>query len=282
MTKMKAGFIGILDNHADTNELWRDLEKVAGMGYRAAENAESYACAKGASYEDNVKRMRDMGIEPVDVGVLDSMDLKKRGMGTIIENAHRLGVDKAVLFHGAAYYAKGGRKVTYDEVMREIEIFGRMSEACKREGIKFCYHNHDHEFTTVFRGITVFDMLLAYVPDLYLELDLGWTAYAGLDPVKLIRRVGERLCLVHFKDFRPTGPVKHTVPMLDPSLTKTYDMPDFCSLGSGVLPVHDCLLACMEAGIDLAVVEQDFIHNINPLEILQADYLVMKESGLVL
>ena len=157
-----------------------------------------------------------------------------------------------------------------------------MSEACKREGIKFCYHNHDHEFTTVFRGITVFDMLLAYVPDLYLELDLGWTAYAGLDPVKLIRRVGERLCLVHFKDFRPTGPVKHTVPMLDPSLTKTYDMPDFCSLGSGVLPVHDCLLACMEAGIDLAVVEQDFIHNINPLEILQADYLVMKESGLVL
>ena len=37
-------------------------------------------------------------------------------------------------------------------------------------------------------------------------------------------------------------------------------MPNFCSLGSGALKVHDCLKACHDIGIEYAVVEQDFMH----------------------
>lgn len=282
MAKMKASFIGILENYERPEMLWTDLKKVAQMGYRATENAEFYAHTPGACFEDNVKRLKDIGLEPVDVSVFSGSDLKKRGAGSIIESAHRLRVDKAVMFHGEAYYAKGGKKVTYDEVMREIELLQQVSEACKKEGVRFCYHNHDHEFTTFFKGMTVFDMLLAYAPDLSLELDVGWATYAGYEPEKLIRRLKERIGLVHFKDFLPGGPIRHTVPMLDDSLTKTYDMPNFCSLGSGVLKVYECLKACSEVGIDVINVEQDFMHELSPLEVLQVDYLVLKESGLVL
>lgn len=278
--KIKASFIGILPAMSP-RETWEALEKAAQIGYRATENAFRYCQMEGASFEDNLKHLKEIGLEPVDVGIHNGEALRKAGAETVCENAHRLGVDKAVMFHGAAYYRKGGKIVTYDEVMDEIEFLQETALACKKEGVTLCYHNHDHEFTTYFQGMTVHDMLLAYAPDLQMELDVGWVSYAGLDPVKTIRRLKERISLMHFKDFLPGGPVKHTVPMLDPELKKTYDMPNFCSLGSGVLPVHECLKACLEIGIDVVNVEQDFEHVLTPLEILTADYLVMKESGLV-
>lgn len=278
--KIKASFIGILPNMSP-EETWETLEKVAKIGYRATENAFRYCHLPGASFEDNLKHLNDIGLEAVDVGIHNGEALRKTGAAELIKNVHRLGVDKAVMFHGAAYYRKGGKVVTYDEVMDEIEFLQETALACKKEGVKLAYHNHDHEFTTYFAGMTVHDMLLAYAPDLYMELDVGWVTYAGLDPVKTIERLGSRIALMHFKDFLPGGPVKHTVPMLDPELIKTYDMPNFCSLGSGVLPVHDCLKACLDIGIDVVNVEQDFAHVLSPMEILTADYLVMKESGLV-
>ena len=280
MEKIKASFIGILPP-MKPEELWPVLEEVAKIGYRATENAERYCMAEGASFEDNLKHLKDIGLEPVDIGSHNGQDVRKRGADGLIASAHRLGVDKATMFHGAAYYRKGGKIVTYDEVMDEIEMLQETALACKKEGVTLCYHNHDHEFTTYFGGLSVFDMLLAYAPDLSIELDIGWALYAGQDPVKLMDKLGSRIGLMHFKDFLPGGPVKHTVPMLDPKLEKTYDMPNFCSLGSGALPVHDALKKCAELGIGVVNVEQDFAHTLTAMDILRVDYLVMKESGLV-
>ena len=282
MSKIKASFIGIAGFGATPEETWQQLETIARMGYKATENAESIIFRTGGpNWEDNLRRLLDIGLQPVDAQSFNGEDLRTRGPYPIIDHAHKMGVDKAVMFHGAAYYRKGGKAVTYDEVMDEIEMLEQAAKTMKAEGVKLAYHNHDHEFTTYFNGMTVYDMLLAYAPDLYMELDVGWATYAGYNAPDLIRRLGNRICLMHFKDFLPGGPVKHTVPMLDPKLEKTYDMPNFCSLGSGVLPVHDCLKACQEIGIDIVNVEQDFEHTLNGLEILQVDYLVMKESGLV-
>ncbi len=282
MSKIKASFIGIAGRGDTPEAMWAELETIAKMGYKATENAESIVFRLGGpNWEDNLKHLLSIGLQPVDAQSFNGEDLRKRGPAPIIENAHKLGVDKAVMFHGAAYYRKGGKIVTYDEVMNEIEMLENAAKAMKAEGVKLCYHNHDHEFTTYFNGMTVYDMLLAYAPDLYMELDVGWATYAGYYAPDLIRRLGDRIQLMHFKDFLPGGPVKHTVPMLDPELVKTYDMPNFCSLGSGALPVHECLKACVDIGIDIVNVEQDFEHTLNGLEILQVDYLVMKESGLV-
>ena len=279
--KIKASFIGILDI-TTPEATWKKLEQAAKIGYRATESAFRYCSMEGASFEDNLKHLKDIGLDPVDVGVSNAKLLKEMGTEKLCENAHKLGVDKAVMFHGAAYFQKGGKTVTYDEVMDEIEFLQEAALACKKEGVSLAYHNHDHEFTTYFQGMSVHEMLLAYAPDLSMELDVGWVCYAGLDPVKTLEKVGKRVSLVHFKDYLPGGPVKHTVPQLDPELVKTYDMPNFCSLGSGVLPVHACLEKCAELGIDVVNVEQDFEHVLSPMQILLADYLVMKESGLVL
>lgn len=281
MNKIKAGYIGILE--ADTAEdMWALVEAAAKIGYRVTENAEGICNLSGASFEDNLKRLNALGIEAEDVGTLNGASLKSEGIDSLIERAHRLGVGNAVMYHGAAYYRKGGKTVTYDEVMSEIELLQTSAVKAKQEGVKLAYHNHDHEFTTFFNGLSVFDMLLAYAPDLYMELDVGWATYAGEDPVKVMERAKDRISLMHFKDFLPGPPVRHTVWMLDENLEKTYDMPNFCALGSGALRVHDCLKKCAEIGIDAVNVEQDFPHVLSPLEILKVDYLVMKESGLIL
>ena len=279
MEKIKASFIGMLPP-MPSDDLWKELEKVAAIGYRATENAERY-CMFDGNFNDNLKHLKDIGLEPVDVAAFNGQDLRDRGIQALIDNAHRLGVDKITMFHGAAYYRKGGKTVTYEEVMNEIAFLQKSAEESRKQGVKLCYHNHDHEFTTYFNGLSVFEMLLAYAPDLFLELDIGWVTYAGLDPIAVMDKVKDRIALMHFKDFLPGGPVKHTVPMLDPELVKEYDMPNFCSLGAGVLPVYEALRKCAEIGIDVVNVEQDFTHVLSPMEILQADYLVMKESGLV-
>lgn len=277
MAKMKAGFIGIIGREGDK---WAQLEQAAKIGFKGTENAEMYFLdAEKGSYEDNVKRYRDLGMEPLTASTLNGPSLKEAGVDSIIARAHRMGVERAVVFHGAAYYAKGGKVVTYDEVMSEIEMLQEAAAKCKAEGIKLAYHNHDHEFLISFNGLTVFDMLLAYAPDLWLELDVGWATFAGLNPVDVLHRVAPRLSAVHFKDFIPGGTVQAPVPMLDRTMQKTFAMPNFCSLGSGALDVHGCLKACTEIGIEYAICEQDFMHVLTPMETLQVDYLVMKESG---
>ncbi len=273
MGKMKAGYIGFMDRNKD---MWDQLAEAAKIGFKGTETGEM-AIRQCADPEEGKKRMKDLGMEVLTVSTMNGESLRKDGAASLIERAHFLDINRAVMFHGAIYYKKMNKEVTYDEVMREIELLQKTAEACNKEGVKFAYHNHDHEFTTSFNGLTVFDMLLAYAPDLWIELDVGWTTFAGYDPVEVLHRIAPRLSAVHFKDYIP-GPMVQ-VPLW--GSTELYNMPNFCSLGSGALKVHDCLKACNEIGIEYAVVEQDFMHALTPMEALQVDYLVMKESGIL-
>ncbi len=76
-----------------------------------------------------------------------------------------------------------------------------IGQRCRDAGIEFGYHNHDFEFAEI-EGQTLFDHLLAITdPHLVkIELDVYWAAYAGLDPLALLNRLGERVGLIHFKD----------------------------------------------------------------------------------
>ena len=68
------------------------------------------------------------------------------------------------------------------------------------------YHTHDAEFDRVDEQFAL-DVLLEQT-SVGLELDVGWAAAAGADPVALIERYADRLTAVHLKDVRldPTAP----------------------------------------------------------------------------
>ena len=81
------------------------------------------------------------------------------------------------------------------------DSFNRWGAMCRDAGLRFGYHNHEFEFEP-YDGGTVLDALLAATdPDLVvLELDVGWSEYAKVDSIALLRRLGDRVPLLHVKD----------------------------------------------------------------------------------
>ncbi len=87
------------------------------------------------------------------------------------------------------------------------EAFGRrLAEAGKPvrdAGLGFGWHNHDFELVDLGSGTTPLGLIAQGGADL--ELDLGWVARAGQDPVATLRRFGGRVRAVHLKDLAPAG-----------------------------------------------------------------------------
>jgi sugar phosphate isomerase/epimerase len=81
----------------------------------------------------------------------------------------------------------------------------RVGREYRDQGLTFGCHNHDDEFLPV-EGLVPFDYLMSNTdPDLVkIELDIGWLAYAGIDPVTYLRRYGRRVIACHLKDHDPT------------------------------------------------------------------------------
>jgi sugar phosphate isomerase/epimerase len=83
-----------------------------------------------------------------------------------------------------------------------------------RLGLRLGFHNHDGELAALEDGRSVLDRLLAAgAAAPFLELDLAWIWYAGLDPLSFLERVGRGAPLVHVKDLRRDGAGPRFVPL---------------------------------------------------------------------
>lgn len=115
--------------------------------------------------------------------------------------------------------------------------------------------------------------------DVGLCIDTGHAAYAGIDPVALIRRHGSRIGLMHFKDVDSNiraACMRESVGYFD-----AVDRGIFCPLGRGVVDfaaVRDALVAIGYRG--LAVVEQDPAGDASPLEHARANFSFLRSVGL--
>ena len=108
---------------------------------------------------------------------------------------------------------------------------GAAATAASRFGLELGYHNHDAEI----RG----GFLDRLPEDVFVELDLGWTWWAGADPVEVLERLGPRCKLVHIKDFRARGERS------------------FCPVGDGSVGYDRVAPAADRSGVDWLIVEQD-------------------------
>ena len=104
-------------------------------------------------------------------------------------------------------------------------------------GLELGFHNHDAEVRDLGDGRTVLDELLEL--SVFLELDLGWAWWAGVDPVEVLERARGRVPLVHVKDFRTRGERA------------------FCPVGDGNVDFERILPVAVEQGAEWLLVEQD-------------------------
>ncbi|MDE2410148.1 MAG: sugar phosphate isomerase/epimerase [Sphingomonadales bacterium] len=118
--------------------------------------------------------------------------------------------------------------------------------ALRTSGVRVGYHNHNLEFAPI-GNTTGFDILLAETdPKLvHFEVDIGWVAAAGLDPVRFFDRLHGRVALLHVKDLTAASPVNFEIGM-EPA-----------DVGTGRMPLRRVLDAAWNAGARHFLVEQE-------------------------
>lgn len=102
----------------------------------------------------------------------------------------------------------------------------------KNSGIRLGYHNHAHEFKQNTDGSVAFEQLI-YRTELDLEIDTFWAYAAGIDPVKLLDRLHDRVPVIHIKD--------------------GYENGEGMPLGMGTAPVKAVYQAAVKYGIPMVV-----------------------------
>jgi sugar phosphate isomerase/epimerase len=99
-----------------------------------------------------------------------------------------------------------GTRKTIDDFKRWAEVANRLGEACRQNGMRAAYHNHDFEFQAI-DGELPFDILLNETdPDLLdFEVDFYWVREAGLEIRDVLAMAPERMTLSHIKDRDVSG-----------------------------------------------------------------------------
>jgi sugar phosphate isomerase/epimerase len=90
---------------------------------------------------------------------------------------------------------------------RYCEYFNAVGEKCNAKGIRFGYHNHDKEFSTVFEGQPIYDWMLQSLDadKVTMEIDLYWCVEGGKNPVDYFNQYPGRFELWHIKDKEEVG-----------------------------------------------------------------------------
>lgn len=130
-------------------------------------------------------------------------------------------------------------RVSVEAVRRVAGELGVLATRLAERGVRLGYHNHDLEFAPL-DGTTMWNVLLAELPpEVEIEIDVYWAAFAGRDPVAEIEAASGRVRLLHMKD-RAAG-------------TEPRDAPP----GAGILPFPEIVRAGRVAGVEWYIVEQD-------------------------
>jgi sugar phosphate isomerase/epimerase len=126
-----------------------------------------------------------------------------------------------------------------------VEKLNRVGREYRAAGLTFGYHNHHIEFTRV-DGVVPFDYLMSNTdPELVkIELDIGWLAAAGVDPVAYLRRYAGRVIACHLKDY-------------DPAIVSDVPQRKLVPPGAGTIDFAAVLAALNETGVRHGFIEVD-------------------------
>ena len=85
--------------------------------------------------------------------------------------------------------------------------FNEVGAKCNAKGIRFGYHNHANEFTTVFGDTILYDFMLQNTDPakVMFQLDLYWCVEGGKNPVDYFNKYPGRFELWHIKDVEEIG-----------------------------------------------------------------------------
>jgi len=149
---------------------------------------------------------------------------------------------------------KGPQK-SIDDFKRFAEEFNEKGAICKKNGIRFAYHNHDYSWKEIDGQIPQVVMMDNTDKELVdFEMDIYWVVAAGIDPQAYLQKYAGRFRLCHVKD-----------------LIRTADGHESCILGKGTIDFHSILKTAKASGTKYYIVEQEAFTGTTPLLSAAAD-----------
>lgn len=158
--------------------------------------------------------------------------------------------------------------LTLDDWKWNAEQFNRIGEQVKRAGLELCYHNHNFEFRPL-DGLTGYDEFLRLTdPELVkLQLDCGWMAVAGIDPVSYLTKYPDRYRMLHIKDFKKGAAPDTTLGDQKPGA------PIPTELGRGAVDYRRIFATARKGQIAAYYVEQEpWLQDMPMMQAIQVDY----------
>lgn len=226
------------------------LKQVSSFGYKQIESYEGkQGMFWGMSNTDFKKYMDDLGMTIVSSHCDINKDFEKKAA-----EAAAIGMKYLICPY------KGPQK-KLDDFKKFADEFNQKGEICKKNGIKFAYHNHDYTFKEL-EGQLPQDLLMNSTdPSLVdYELDMYWVVAGGQDPETWLKKYKNRFKLCHVKD-RTKG---------------ATEAADTCTLGEGSIDYAKILKTAKENGMEYYIVEQEKYTGTTPLKAAETDAAYMK------
>ena len=174
-------------------------------------------------------------------------------LGKLGEALRTIGVKTAVMpspYIPDRLVGKGLREVltqlTADDYKMNADFLNAKARGLKAAGIKVGYHNHNFELAPLGSTNGLEILLRNTDPALVtFEMDIGWVAAAGADPLGLLARHKGRFTMAHIKDIKASTKANFALTM-DPT-----------EIGAGSLDWKKLLAAAYASGVRGFYVEQE-------------------------
>jgi len=221
------------------------LKQLASFGYTQIESFEGgKGIFWGMTAADFKKYMDDLGMKIISSHCNINKDFEQKAA-----DAASIGMKYLI----CPYI---GPRKSIDEFKKIAEDFNVKGDICKKNGIRFAYHNHDYSFAAV-DGQLPQDVMMANTnPDTVdFEMDIYWVVTAGADPVAYAEKHKKRFRLCHVKD----------------RIKNTTEKDASCTLGEGSIDYPPMLKKLKAIGMEYYIVEQERYDNTTELDSAKAD-----------
>ncbi|MCM2533834.1 sugar phosphate isomerase/epimerase [Neobacillus pocheonensis] len=225
------------------------VKKVAELGFDGVEFAGYY----GLTAKEVKALLDEHGLKAAASHV--SLEELENNLARVIENQKILGSSYLV-----CPYLTPNRR-SEEDYQALITFLDQAGEACRREGITLCYHNHDFELERLSDGRMALEAIFddTNTDNVKAELDVYWLTKAGEKPVEWMKRYQNRIPLIHLKDMT------------------TDEEKFFAELGTGGVDLELILPIGEEAGVQWWVIEQD-VSRRTPFESIEISMNYLNEK----
>jgi sugar phosphate isomerase/epimerase len=227
------------------------LKQVASFGYKQVEGFEGAAgLFWGMGNKEFKKYLDGIGLSCIASHCNIDKDFEKKAA-----EAAEIGMKYLIC------PSRGGQK-TADDFKKVAEDFNAKGEICRKNGIRFAYHNHEYGFKEI-DGQFPQDIMMQHTDkDLVdFEMDIYWVVTGQQDPVEWLNKYPGRFRLGHFKD----------------RIKGASERDASCTLGTGIIDYPAIIKTARKKGMQYFVVEQERYDGTTPLVAAKEDAVYMRK-----